>query len=82
MFQIKVVEKIKPHILYLITFFENRAVYEIMWKNMVTPVRWQYGTCALHAGYLWLQKHVIITAFTLQQWLGGNASMLRDTYIA
>jgi hypothetical protein len=33
---------------------ENRAVYEIMWKNMVVPdrppVTIQYGACALHAG--------------------------------
>jgi len=32
----KVVEKIKTHILRSVTFFfENRAVYEIMWKNNV-----------------------------------------------
>jgi hypothetical protein len=34
MFQTIVVEKIKTHILYSVTFFrENRAVYEIMWKK-------------------------------------------------
>jgi len=36
--QTKVVEKIKTHNLWSITPpppFENRAVYEIMWKNMV-----------------------------------------------
>jgi len=39
MFQTKVVEKIKTHILSAIIFFfsEIRAVYEIMWKNMVQP---------------------------------------------
>jgi hypothetical protein len=38
MFQTKVVEKIKTHVLCSITFFtENRAVYEIMWKNVVQP---------------------------------------------
>jgi len=38
MFQTKVTEKIKTHILCSIIFFsENRAVYEIMWKNMVEP---------------------------------------------
>jgi len=42
MFQTKVVEKIKTHILCAITFFlENRAVYKIMWKNMVEPDRLQ-----------------------------------------
>ena len=35
MFQLKVVQKIKTHILCSVTFFENRAVYEIMWKNFV-----------------------------------------------
>jgi len=34
MFQTKVVEKIETHILCSVTSFENRAVYEIMWKNM------------------------------------------------
>ena len=34
MFRAKVVEEIKTHILYSITFSpENRAVYEIMWEN-------------------------------------------------
>jgi len=36
MFQTKVVEKIKTHILFSIIFFlENRAVYEKMWENIV-----------------------------------------------
>jgi len=43
-------------------FFENRAVYEIMWKHIVQPDRPQmtveYGACALHAGCLRLQIHV------------------------
>jgi hypothetical protein len=41
MFQTKVVEKIKTHILGLVRFFslENRVVYEIMWKNVVQPDR-------------------------------------------
>jgi len=30
-----------------------------MWKNVVErdSYRWQYGACALHAGYLRLQTH-------------------------
>ena len=39
MLQVKVVEKIPTHILYSITFSENRVDYEIMWKNMVEPDR-------------------------------------------
>ena len=36
MFQTKFVENIKTHGLFsIIFFFENRAVYEIMWKNFV-----------------------------------------------
>ena len=55
MFQTKVVEKIKIHILWSITFFsENRGVYEIISKNMVKTNRpqmtIQYGACALHDG--------------------------------
>ena len=41
MFQTKVVEKLKIHILCSVTFFflENRAIYEKMWKNIVEPSR-------------------------------------------
>ena len=37
MFETNVLEDIKTHILCSVTFFvfENRAVYEIMWKNIV-----------------------------------------------
>jgi hypothetical protein len=38
-FQTKVVEKVKTHILCSLTFFENRAVYEIMWKYTVEQGR-------------------------------------------
>ena len=35
MFQTKVAEKIKTHILCSVTFFfEIRAVFEIMWENI------------------------------------------------
>ena len=40
MFPTKVVQKIKTHVLCSVTFFsEKRAVYEIMWKNIVEPGR-------------------------------------------
>jgi hypothetical protein len=35
MFQTRVVEKIKTHILFSLLFSENHSVYEIMWENMV-----------------------------------------------
>jgi len=44
MFQTKVVEKIKTHILCSVTlffFFENSAVYEKMWKNVLDRGRSQ-----------------------------------------
>jgi hypothetical protein len=42
MFQAKVVEKINTHYALNNSFFpENRAVYEIMWKNIVEPDRAQ-----------------------------------------
>ena len=55
MFQTKVVEKIKTHILCSINFFpENRAVYDIILKNLVEPegpqMTSEYGAYALHAG--------------------------------
>ena len=38
MFQIRAVQKIKTHCKLSNFFFpENRAVYEIMWKNIVEP---------------------------------------------
>ena len=52
----KVVEKFETHILCPITVFDNRVVYEIMWKKKVEHGR-PYGTCALHAVYLRLQIH-------------------------
>jgi hypothetical protein len=56
MFQKKVVEKIKTHLLFSVTVFpESCALYEIMWKNMVKPGRPQmtmsHNPCAVHAAY-------------------------------
>jgi hypothetical protein len=56
MFQTKVIENIKTHTLCAVTllFFENHAVYEVMWENTVETdkpkLTIQYGTCAVHAG--------------------------------
>jgi hypothetical protein len=35
-FQRKVVEKIQTHFMFNKFYFENRAVYEIMWKKYCT----------------------------------------------
>ena len=55
MFQTKVVEKIKTHILCSVNFFsENRAICEIMWENTAQLDRpqttMQYCARALRAG--------------------------------
>ena len=72
----KVVDKIKTHILYSVTFFiEYRAFCEIMWKSFVDPGRpqmikwikrlacWRTKATNTHTQY------VILTAFPLQQLL-------------
>jgi hypothetical protein len=38
-FQTKVVENIKTHVLCSVTFLNSRVVYEKMWKNIVKPDR-------------------------------------------
>jgi len=73
MFQTKVVEKIKTQILCSVNFFrpKNRAVYEIMWKNIVEQDRPQmkikHDACAFTS---WITKatdthseYVILIAF-------------------
>jgi hypothetical protein len=47
----EVVDKIKTHILCSGTFFENRVMYDIMWKNIVEWDRPQvkiWRTCSAH----------------------------------
>jgi len=64
MFQTKVVEEIKTHILCSVTIF-FRKLYRL-WDNVGKKIysgaghRWQYGACAL--------QYVILIAFLLQQW--------------
>ena len=62
-FRTKVVQKIKTHFVFNNFPSENRAVYEIMWENVVEPDRpqmaEQHGACALRAGYLRLQTHIL-----------------------
>jgi len=48
MFQAKVVEKIKTHILCSVNIYENRGFYEIMWKNYVEGGRLQMAICRMH----------------------------------
>jgi len=89
MFQTKVVEKNKTHVLCSIFVFRKSFR---LWDNLETyctavQATWLYGACALHAGYLRPQIHtpsggVTLFVFPLQQWLHGRASLLRYTYTA
>jgi len=85
MSQTKVVEKIKTHILCSAIFFfsENRAVYEIMWKQVVERGRPQMTIWRMRIP-CWIPKttnthsqYVTLIAFPQQQWLQERASMLR-----
>ena len=56
MFQTKVVEKIKKHVLCSITFFsENRAVCALMWKYIVERERPQMTIRCMRIG-CWMPK--------------------------
>jgi len=69
-------------------FFENRADYEIMWKNTAEPDMPQLAIWHMRIE-CWIPKatnthseYVTATAFPLKQWLHKRASVLRSTYIA
>jgi hypothetical protein len=86
MFRTKVVEKSKNTFRFELLFLESRAVYEIMWKNMVKPdgprITIQYGACTWHAGIRRLQTHseyVILIAFTRKRWLRERTSVFMRT---
>jgi len=72
MFQTKVVEKIKTQILCSVTFFENRTVYEILWKNTVERDRPQMTIWRVRIA-CWIPKttdthseYAILITFPLQ----------------
>jgi len=84
MFQTNVLEEIKTHILCSVTFFvfENRAVYEIMWQNIVEWGSPQMAIWRLRIAR-WIteanthSQSVILTAVPLQQWLQGYYYVIR-----
>jgi hypothetical protein len=81
-------EKIKTHILCSVTSFppsENRAVYEIMWENIVERCRPQITIWRMRIA-CWIPKatnkhseYVITIAFPPQKSLHERASVLRYT---
>jgi len=89
MFQTNVAEKIKTRFLCSIPFFhENRAFYEIIWKNIVQPDRPQMTiwfmpiACSVNKATDTHSEYVIHTVVPRQRWLRQRASMWRYTYIA
>jgi hypothetical protein len=87
MFQTKVVQKIKTHILSSITFFFRKScrLWDNLEKYVVEPDRRDNlarARCMLSTqGYR--HKHfVILTAFPLQKWLHQRTSMWRCLHIA
>ena len=89
MFYTKVVEKIKTHFVFSnFLFFENRTVYEIMWKNIVEP-GWPQMTVWRMRIACWIPQatnthteYVNPIAHPLQQWLQERAVVLRYMCIA
>jgi len=88
-FQEKVVEQIKIHILLSTTFFFRKCAFnEIMWENMVQPDRPQMTiwsmcfTCWITKATNTHSEYAILIAFPRQQWLQERALNLCCTYIA
>jgi hypothetical protein len=72
----------------MLLFFLNRAICEIMWKNIVEPDKPQLTNSRMRFA-CWIpmatgthSEYLIFIAFLLQQWLHNGASMLSYTYIA
>jgi hypothetical protein len=88
MFQTKVVEKIKTHILCSVIFFSKNVPFMRQCKkNIVNPDRPQMTVWLMHIA-CWTKaakthsEYVILIAFPLQQWLHKHTTLLRYTFIA
>jgi hypothetical protein len=73
----------ETHILCSITFPENRAVYEIMWKNGTARqatddniIRRMRFACWITKATDTQSEYVILIAFPQQQWLRERTSIL------
>ena len=68
-------------------FFENRAFYEITWKNIVEPFRLYMKICRMRIARLIPKaatthsEHVIHIAFPLQQHLCSRTQLIVALYI-
>jgi hypothetical protein len=81
----KVVGKLETHVLRPIYIFLKRALYEILWKNIVDPVRPQTTIWRMRIAF-WIPKainteaeYVIIISIPIQQRLQERNSSLRYT---
>jgi hypothetical protein len=79
------VENQNTHFVFHNIYFEHRAVYEIMWKNIVERVRPQMAKWRMRIA-CWIPKatdthseYVTLKYLPLQQWLHERASVLRYT---
>ena len=67
-------------------FFENRAFYEIMWKNVEEPGRSQVTiwrmrvACWISKATITYSEYVMLIVFPQQQWLQERASVVRYPY--
>jgi hypothetical protein len=70
----------------VIFFFDNRAVYAIMWNNFLEPDRSQmtmpYGACWIPKATNTQSEYVIVIVFPRQQYLRQRVRLLRCTYNA
>ena len=87
MFQTEFIEKIVTHFMFS-NFFFNRAVYAIVWKNIVERdwtqmTIWRMGiVCFIPKATAICSEYTMLIAFTLQQRVHGRFSLLRSTYNA
>jgi hypothetical protein len=88
MFHTEVVMQSNTHFEFNYFFSENRAVYEMMWKNIVETDRPQMTIWRMRVA-CWMPKatkthseYVTVIDFSLQQWLHESTSMVRYTFIA
>jgi hypothetical protein len=77
------VQKTKTHFLCSTMYFQNRAVYEIMWKNLVDPDRPQMTTWRMRIAFCIptatniFSEYTILIVYPMHEWLSEHASVLR-----
>jgi hypothetical protein len=78
-FQIKIVQKIKPHTLCPITFFLNHAIYEKICKNKTQPKRPHMTIWCMRIG-CWMTKATHIhTIYVILSLSPGNSGFAKES---